>query len=129
MLADRPYVDSSAFVKLFADEPESETLRGGLARMTSSDLLAIEVLRAARRLGSRAVDLSSAALSGVKLVPIGDAVRDRAGVIGPPGLRSLDSIHLATADLMRADIDAFVTYDRRLGAAVEAIGIPVLAPG
>lgn len=124
-----PYVDASAFVKLFADEPESPATRRFLARpLTSSDLLAIEVRRAARRLGGSAPDQAERGLAGVELVPIDVEVRDLAGSIGPPRLESLDAIHLATAFLIRERLDALVTYDRQLAEAAEAVGLKVLSP-
>lgn len=128
MHGERTYFDASAFVKLFADEPESPALRGRVSRIVSSDLLVIEARRAARRLGGRAVALAEAAIPAVRLIPIGVEVRDRAASIGSPSLRSLDAVHLATADLIRDDLDALVTYDDRLGAAAAALGIPVLSP-
>ena len=46
-------------------------------------------------------------------------------------LRSLDAIHLATAELLVASgktVTAFVTYDRRLAEAASQAGLPVIAP-
>lgn len=44
-------------------------------------------------------------------------------------MRSLDAIHLATALLLRGDLDAIVTYDKRLAVVAEAHGLPVDSPG
>lgn len=128
-MTSRAYVDASAFVKLFVNEPESGALRGAIrGSLASSDLLAIETCRVAMRIGGEAPAMARRALQDVSLVPLDAQVRDRAGFIGPPGLRPLDAIHLATADLIREEIDALVTYDRRLTEAAEALGIPVLSP-
>jgi len=46
------YLDSSAFVKLVSPEPETAALVGSLtaaARLVASEILEVEVLRAARR--------------------------------------------------------------------------------
>jgi predicted nucleic acid-binding protein len=46
-------------------------------------------------------------------------------------MRSLDAIHLATAELLIASgktITAFVTYDKRLAAAAAQAGLPVASP-
>ena len=52
----------------------------------------------------------------------------RGGLTGPPGLRSLDAIHLASA-LSTGDYpEAFVTQDERLADAARAVGLKVLAP-
>ncbi len=44
-------------------------------------------------------------------------------------LPSLDAIHLATALELIADLEALVTYDKRLGETAEAAGLTVEAPG
>jgi hypothetical protein len=49
-------------------------------------------------------------------------------VIGGRLLRSLDAIHLATAHELRAELTAFVCYDKRLGDSAQALGLPVEAP-
>jgi hypothetical protein len=43
-------------------------------------------------------------------------------------LRSLDAIHLATALLIREDIDVLVSYDDRLTAAASAHGLNTATP-
>jgi uncharacterized protein len=46
-------------------------------------------------------------------------------------MRSLDAIHLATAELLVASgkpLDAFVTYDKRLATAAREAGLPAAAP-
>jgi predicted nucleic acid-binding protein len=45
-------------------------------------------------------------------------------------IRSLDAVHLATADaVLGGDLESFVTYDRRLLDCAVAIGLPVVSPG
>lgn len=124
------YADSSAFAKLFVPEPETPSVEALVrgAALTSSDLLAVEAMRVARRFGGAALPRARGALASVGLIPLDAELRDRAGTLGPPELRALDAIHLATADRVRAAIDAILTYDQRLAAAAEALGIPVLSP-
>jgi len=58
-------------------------------------------------------------------------VRATVAAYTDPDLRSLDAIHLATADQLRASgktISSFVTYDSRLARAVQAAGFPPIAP-
>jgi predicted nucleic acid-binding protein len=62
------------------------------------------------------------------LVRLDDALLDAAGLLEPVLLRSLDAIHLATAQLMAPDLDAVVTYDRRMAQAAAALGFAVVAP-
>jgi predicted nucleic acid-binding protein len=76
------------------------------------------------------VEIDTAAL--VKLVRPEAAVRATAGAYPEPGLRSVDAIHLATAEFLVASgqpISAFVTYDKRLAEVVERAGLTVVAPG
>jgi predicted nucleic acid-binding protein len=56
-------------------------------------------------------------------------VLDEAAAIEQPFLRTLDAIHLAAAMSLRTSLSAFVTYDKRLGAAAQEIGLPALSPG
>jgi predicted nucleic acid-binding protein len=124
-----PYLDASAFVKLFADEPESSSLRGRMVGLAmSSDLLAIEAGRTARRLGGTAPERADDWLQRIELIPIGAEVCELAGWIGPLRLASLDAIHLATAFVIRERLDALITYDRQLAQAAEAVGLRVLSP-
>jgi len=128
------YVDSSALLKLVLPEPERPTLERVLLRWPdriSSVLLPIEcrriVLRAGSPPGVRA--RLEQELTGVTLVRLDESIQRLAGTIGPPGLRSLDAIHLATALSIGDYPEAFVTYDERLAAAARAAGLNVIAPG
>ena len=53
----------------------------------------------------------------------------RAYLSNPGILRTLDALHLAAALLAGDDLEAVVTYDRRLADAAALHGVPVLAPG
>ena len=64
----------------------------------------------------------------VALIDVDPATVWRAGKVKPSELRSLDAIHLATANDLRPDLDGFVTYDLRLAAAARTAGLPVLSP-
>ena len=68
-------------------------------------------------------------LAGVTLVRLDESIQRLAGTIGPPGLRSLDAIHLATALSIGDYPEAFVTYDERLATAARAAGFNVISPG
>lgn len=89
----------------------------------------IEVARAlARRDPAHDRELS-AVWAGISLIPLDQSVVDRACVIDPPQLRTLDAIHLASAAELGTDLKAFVTYDGRLAAAARSAGLPVVRPG
>jgi uncharacterized protein len=125
------YLDSSAFVKLVSDEAESQALDVYLRtwpRSVSSTLLRVEGLRAARRGGTQALVSAREWLSTMSLLPMDDTVLEEAAIIGPLLLRSLDAIHLATAQQLGSDLGVIVTYDRRLAQAASELGLPVAAP-
>lgn len=48
---------------------------------------------------------------------------------GNPELRALDTIHLASAVRLGAEVTAFVTYDERQATAARNLGFVVAAPG
>ncbi len=67
-------------------------------------------------------------LEGVELIAIDNLVLERAATISPGVLRSLDAIHLATAQQLGTDLGVLVTYDHRLAQAAAELGLPVAAP-
>jgi uncharacterized protein len=132
MSADVAYLDTSAVVKLLVREGETAALRRWLRqrpRRVASALLSVELLRAARRAGEpRLVVEARRLLSGITLVVVDNAVLDRAGELEPGQLRTLDAIHLATALSLGAELDAVVTYDRRMADAAALLGLAIAAP-
>ena len=125
------YLDASAFVKLVADEAESSALDITLdawPRWSSSVLLEVEGLRAARRRNPHAHDAARALLGGMELVDLDADIRRAAVDLDDPGLRSLDAIHLATALSLGDRCGAFFAYDERLIAAARAHGLSVTVP-
>lgn len=126
------YLDSSAFVKLVVEEPESSALRAYLvgtgARPIASALLRTEVLRAVRLVGGDALATAREALRRIDLVSVDDRLLDAAGLLDPRVLRTLDAIHLATAIALGDDLEAILTYDVRLAGAARLVGLPTAAP-
>jgi prevent-host-death family protein len=125
------YLDSSALVKLAVREPESAALRRYLRRrrpLIASALARTEVARALLSLGPEAVRRGHDVLARVGLVRINDRVLDGAGAMLPVELRSLDAIHLATAQQLGADLARIVTYDDRMAAAANHLGLTVARP-
>jgi predicted nucleic acid-binding protein len=55
-------------------------------------------------------------------------VLDAAGTLLPPGLLSLDAIHLASARLLGRDLRSIVTYDHRLVDAARQVGLSTVSP-
>jgi uncharacterized protein len=127
------YLDTSAALKLVVPEAETGALeqwmteRAGVAR-ASSRLLRIELLRAVTRCAPHRLDRAHTVLSGVVLLGMDEVVAPTAESIGGPQLRSLDAIHLASAQVLRSALTAFVAYDKRLITAGQALGLPVVSP-
>lgn len=132
MSAERAtYVDSSALVKLAVREPESAALRRYLGRrrqLVSSALARTEVMRALLPLGPDAVKRGREVLARVDLLRLNDRILDAAGLLEPSDLRSLDAIHLASAEQLGTDLRGFVTYDDRLATAAGGRGFRVVRP-
>ena len=132
MSADVAYLDTSAVVKLLVREPETVALRRELKqwpRRASSGLLRVELLRAVRRAGlPRAMAGARRQLAAIHLVRLDDSLLDHASGLGPPTLRSLDAIHLASALSLGADLGTIITYDQRMIDGVVALGLPLTSP-
>ena len=125
------YLDSSAIVKLVVAEPESGALRRYLRRRkpyVSSALARAEVARALLPFGTPGLQRAESVLSRVDLIRVSDALLRAAGQVLPDDVRTLDAIHLATAQRLGADLARLVTYDTRMQAAAEKLGIDIAAP-
>ena len=125
------YLDSSALVKLVVDEPDSTALRRYLRRrrpLISSALARTEVLRAVLLEGEDGLARARAVLASVDLIRVNDRVLGAAGALRPDDVRSLDAIHLATAQQLGSDLGRLVTYDDRMLAAAASLGLRTHAP-
>ncbi|WP_420442901.1 type II toxin-antitoxin system VapC family toxin [Candidatus Poriferisodalis sp.] len=126
------YFDSSALVKLIVEEPESSTLDSWIeaedVRVVSSDLARAETIRAVRRYLPELTVEARSLFDSVTCVRMTLEIVERAALLDPPGLRSLDAIHLATALELHNEVEGLVTYDERLARAARESGIPTLAP-
>ncbi len=125
------YLDSSALVKLAVAEAESTALRRYLRRrqpLVSSALARTEVGRALLPSGAEAARRGEEVLARLDLVRMTDSVLKLAGQNQSAELRSLDAIHLATAQQLGDDLGRVVTYDGRMAAAATALGWDVVAP-
>ena len=125
------YLDSSALVKLVADEKESAALAGYLAgfpHRASSRLAMVELRRAAIKKGDAAMHEAELVLDRLEFVELDADVAGLAAEVQPLTLRSLDAIHLASAMSVTDGLDVIVTYDRRLADAAHVAGLSVAAP-
>jgi len=68
-------------------------------------------------------------LTAFSYIAIDDEVVDGAMSEPDRGLRSLDTIHLATARILAPELEALVTYDDRLVKAAADAGLATVSPG
>jgi predicted nucleic acid-binding protein len=129
------YLDTAALVKLIRREEASDALIDWLSArsdelMVASALVEAELPRAVRRSEPELLSAVPGIVQRLALYEIDDLVRATAASYDDPMIRSLDAIHLATADaVLGDDLTAFVTYDKRLLATADALGLPVASPG
>jgi predicted nucleic acid-binding protein len=125
------YLDTSAFLKLLVQEPETTALREWFAAhepLWSSQLLRTEALKAAGRLEIDDTTVERA-LAAISLVLPAVSTFFTAGRLDPPELRSLDALHLAAALELGDDLEGVVTYDGRMIVGATTAQIPVVSPG
>jgi len=126
------YLDSSAIVKLARQESETDALRAWLAAnprpLTTSALARTEAARALTRTEPAALPVLRALLAVLHQKPVTDAVLDAAASLPGAMMRSLDAIHLATAEELAPTLTWFVAYDKRLAEAARSRGLPVATP-
>ncbi len=128
---DRIYVDSSVVLALLLREKRKQDLPFTKRTWVSSELTELECRRTLDRirlherlpddeLAERLVELDLI-LRAMNMVQLNTAILQRAKSPYPTTVRSLDAIHLATAEL--AKIPEFATFDRQQATAATAIGL------
>jgi predicted nucleic acid-binding protein len=132
------YLDSSAIGKLAFEEDGSELLAEYIdsCDVVSSDIALTEVTRTARRIASEypsnvlgdLLEKIMIAMEEMVLIMLETRTLVRAGALEGSFLRSLDAIHIATAQGL-GDVDVFVTYDERQAAAARLAGFRTISPG
>ena len=132
------YLDTSGAMKLVRPEAHSDDLSSWLSERSaipvlSSVLIEVELIRATRRSAPERTTRAADVLRAIGVVTVSPSVIARAAGYTDPDLRSLDAIHLATAEHVvsatHETLTAFVAYDDRLLAAARQVGLPVAAPG
>jgi uncharacterized protein len=137
------YLDTSAIVKLYAEEAGSEIMRRAIV---DCDLIAISLLsyaetRSALARKARGGEITRADLnnyrheferdwSRIHRLPIGATLIRRAGDLAEElALRAFDALHLASADSLQAAIHApvvFACFDAALNGAAQLRGLRTL---
>lgn len=129
------YVDTSALLKLYVDEADSSDAAELLASdpvLITSWLTLVEARRNLARLLDgdalrRAREACEHDLDRLAMVNPDERIwRAAAEIADHLGVRSLDAIHLATAQQLRIPELTFCTFDLRQGQAARRLGLRVL---
>lgn len=126
------YLDASALVTLLVGRPYAKELGRFLeahagARTCTSTIGFVETVRSCDQIGAFPHLMASLLRDHAEIL-VTDEIRDAAAaLIG--GVRTLDAIHVASAEMLGAELTALVTYDIRMADAARAAGLPVAMPG
>lgn len=129
------FLDSSALVKRYVNEPDSDYAAALIDAddvLVSSWLTVVEVRRTVARILSgsdltRAKELIAEDFDKIALVsPDASTWQSAADIAEALGVRSLDSVQLACAQRLRITGLRFVTFDIRQGVAARALGFSVV---
>lgn len=129
------YVDSSALLKAYVDEPDSAVAVAHLQSdvvLVTSWVTVIEVRRNLARLlegtaRAQAVAAFEDDIDSFALVALDERVARAAATIGEVlGVRSLDAVHLASAQQLQIPRLSLVTFDLRQAQAARSLGFTVL---
>jgi predicted nucleic acid-binding protein len=132
------YVDTSVVLRIVLGEARPLREWRHIDHALSSELIRVEALRSIDR-ARVLLQLSDAevaerragvlqTLQGFRIARVDRRVLKRAADPFPTLVRTLDAIHLATAELARSTSNdlVFATHDRELGVAASAIGFRVI---
>ncbi|MCP9488231.1 MAG: type II toxin-antitoxin system VapC family toxin [Gaiellaceae bacterium MAG52_C11] len=129
------YVDSSALLKRYVDEPDSEAAEA-LLRSDPLLLTARHTVVEVRRNLARLLDQTDVAparsafiqdLRAFSIVELDDVTCETAaGISEMTGVRTLDALHLAAAQRVGGPAVPFLTFDLRQAQAARGLGLTVV---
>lgn len=125
------YVDTSALGHSLLEEPDKPAIERELetfAMRVSSSLLRVELRRLELRRDM--LDRVDPLLARISLIPLDERILATAETLTPSTVATLDAIHLATALRLftSGELDALMTYDKRLADGAREHGLMVLSP-
>jgi len=125
------YIDSSAILKLIKPEKESAALIKKLpSALIASRISRIEVTRTIIRYEPDLLDSTYDVLADIQMVPVEDSIITIAENLPQfINLRSLDSLHIASALAIKNVLKGIITYDKEMVIAANALGFKTLSPG
>ncbi|MBW4703840.1 MULTISPECIES: type II toxin-antitoxin system VapC family toxin [Micromonospora] len=126
------YLDSSALITLLSGRTHVTQLKEFLADragmpMATSSVGFVETVRTLDRIGDYPDAMQMLARNFTEIL-LTEEVRDSAAAL-PAGIRTLDALHVASAQILGDALDVLVTYDKRMADIAASVGLPVAAPG
>ena len=126
------YLDASALVTLVVGRPFAGELREFLAQapempMGTSTIGFVETVRTLDRVGSYPTAMQDLLASFTEIL-VTDEIRDAAATL-PGGVRTLDAVHIASAQAIGDALAFLVSYDKRMLDIAHSVGVPIAAPG
>lgn len=129
------YADSSALLKRYVDEPDSDVadsfLRSEPSPLTARHTI-VEVRRnLARLLAGRDLAAARSAfaqdLEALSIVELDEVTCEGAAAVAEiTGVRTLDALHLSAAQRVGGPAVSFLTFDVRQAQAARALGLTVV---
>ena len=125
------YIDSSAILKLIKPEKESAALiKKFPSALIASRISRVEVTRTIIRFEPDLLDSTYDVLADIQMVPVEDSIITIAENLPQfINLRSLDSLHIASALAIKNVLKGIITYDKEMVIAANALGFKTLSPG
>ncbi|HKT04722.1 MAG TPA: type II toxin-antitoxin system VapC family toxin [Rugosimonospora sp.] len=126
------YLDASALVTLISGRRYVAELRAFLAGrpgipMGSSTVGFVETVRTLDQVGDFPSMMQDLTRDFTEIL-LTEEVRDAAALL-TTGVRTLDAIHIASAQIIGAHLNSLVTYDKRMLEVAISVGLPATAPG
>lgn len=126
------YLDASALVTLIAGRQYAPELRELLASrpgmpMGTSTIGLVETVRTLDQLGSYPTAMADLVRDFTEIL-LTEEVRDAAAQ-QPGRIRTLDAVHVASAQVLGDELAVLVTYERRMLEIARSVGLPATAPG
>lgn len=127
------YLDASALITLVAGRTFASKLRDQLAAarpgvpIGTSTVGFIETVRTLDQIGDYPTAMSDL-VRDVTEILLTEEVRDAAAQLSGR-VRTLDAVHIASAQALGEALEVLISYDRRMLEVSRSVGLPVESPG
>jgi predicted nucleic acid-binding protein len=124
-------MDSSEIIKLIKPEKESATLIKKIPpSLITSRISRVEVARTIAKHEPNLLNTAYDILADIQMIPVEDSIITIAENLPLHiDLRSLDSLHIASALHIRNALKGIITYDKEMMRAGIALGFNTMSPG